>query len=314
MKRMLAILVLVALACSKEPAKQDNPPPIIPAAQTAVEHIQTDMIAGGEPIPATPEAPAPEVQAPSPAKEGATGPVAPVTLVEDSSPPEQEVSGPEVKGEPDTSLTDLRKKVAQLEQEIIDLKRWPKDIRSEKNTRITQLETRRFEIGGPYRVKRFTNDSPDGEIIVVDDGARLVTVNLGSNERMVPGLKFGVFRIRDNKCEDKGMIEIREVQETISVGSVLEQTGTFLVGDMIGSPLYDKNKKVKFVVAGDFESRSNREMRSKIEESGGVVQDVMDISVDFCLLGSKNIGYFQNESELGVTLMREIHIVKFLMD
>ncbi|MFH1709059.1 MAG: hypothetical protein ABIF71_14230 [Planctomycetota bacterium] len=210
------------------------------------------------------------------------------------------------------------KKIEKLEEEKQAVVKANRDVMSEKNTRITQLETRVQELIG-RRARQLDSVDPDGDVVTANIDKGFVGVNIGSKEGLKVGTKFEVFQIRGGgKYVAKGLIEIKEVTATVSFGHILtmaSMSDPIIPGDMIGSPIFDKRERKKFFVAGDFTAYQAADVKRLINEAGGDVVEQIDLYTDYVVLGNKNIGNAKNDAiEYGVVMMNEEQLLKYLMD
>lgn len=212
----------------------------------------------------------------------------------------------------------LTQKIEKLEEEKQDILKNKRGEVAELQSRIRQLEDRISKLIDK-RVEQFQSVEKDGEIFQANNEQRLVAVNLGRKENIQLGMKFEVFQIRGGgKYVPKGIIEIKEVQDTVSLGyiEVLNNINDpIMIGDNIGSPLYDRFSKKRFFVAGDFKKFQREDLEKLIKESGGLIVDKVGIYTDFVVLGYKNIGTAKQEAiNMGVVLMNESDLLKYLID
>lgn len=141
---------------------------------------------------------------------------------------------------------------------------------------------------------------PDGKIIRVTKGTNMVFLNLGKNDRIEPGMTFGVYDpeakiadTKDKKEPTKASIEVVEVWDNESLARI--QTGTAIEGDVFASPIYHREnpRKFHFVVFGDFDldgdgiytAVERDRMVRLVQSHGGIVDDEISTLTDFLVLG-----------------------------
>jgi len=138
----------------------------------------------------------------------------------------------------------------------------------------------------------------DGKITLTDDRAKVVYLDIGSDDHVYRGLTFTVY--------DKGMpipkdgtgkaeIEVFDVEKTFSAARIVrsEITKPILAGDTVANLIWDSDKTNVFVVAGDFDLDNDGNIdfdaadriRALIEKWGGRVADAVSIETDFLVLG-----------------------------
>ncbi len=139
---------------------------------------------------------------------------------------------------------------------------------------------------------------PDGKIILVDNQAKVVHLNIGSKEHVYRGLTFTVYDRGTSVQEDgKGKAEIKvfDIAETHSAARIInsELTKPILLDDIAANLIWDSTKTNVFVMAGDFDLDGDgifdynavERITALIEKWGGRVDDTISIDTDFLLLG-----------------------------
>jgi hypothetical protein len=140
----------------------------------------------------------------------------------------------------------------------------------------------------------------DGRIILVDQSAGLVTIDIGSNDRVYRGLTFSVY---DNLSgiprdgEPKAEIEVFAVEKGVSTARILssDPRNPVATKDLVGNLIWSSNKANHFVIAGSFDlngdDRSDRDadakIRSLVTKWGGVTDDTVTALTDFVILGTE---------------------------
>ncbi len=158
---------------------------------------------------------------------------------------------------------------------------------------------------------------PDGKIILIDDQAKVVHLNIGSNEHVYPGLTFTVYDRGTSVSEDgKGKAEIKvfDVAETYSAARITQSEikRPILQGDLVANLIWDAEKTNIFVIIGDFdldndgmfEFNATEQIKGRIETWGGSVDDSVSINTDFIVLGEQpQLGSRPNLEDLEVDPM-----------
>ncbi|MHC4227085.1 MAG: BRCT domain-containing protein [Planctomycetota bacterium] len=141
---------------------------------------------------------------------------------------------------------------------------------------------------------------PDGQVILVDDKAQVVHLNIGSNERVYPGLTFTVYDRGGSVSADgqgKAEIKVFDVAKTYSAARIVksELTKPILQGDVVANLIWDADRTNVFVIAGDFDLDSDglieqdggRKIKTLVEKWGGSVAEAVSVDTDFLVLGAQ---------------------------
>jgi len=160
-----------------------------------------------------------------------------------------------------------------------------------------QEEVAKIEPGPDREVLAY---EPDGQIILIDDQAQVVHLNIGSNEHVYRGLTFTVYDRGTSVPKDgkgKAEIEVFDVAETYSAARILQSQlkRPILNGDIIANLIWNSDKANVFVIAGDFDLDNDNQInyngvekiKTLIGKWGGKVDDVISIDTDFLVLGQQ---------------------------
>jgi predicted nuclease with TOPRIM domain len=142
----------------------------------------------------------------------------------------------------------------------------------------------------------------DGKIILIDDKANVVHLNIGSNQRVYRGLTFTIYDrsgavSRDGK--GKAEIEVFDIADTYSTARIVDSDPKqpVLLGDIAANLIWTSDKANVFAIAGEFdldgdgnidENAAGR-IQSLIEKWGGTVVDDITIHTDFLVLGEQPV-------------------------
>jgi hypothetical protein len=141
---------------------------------------------------------------------------------------------------------------------------------------------------------------PDGNVVLVDEAAGVVHINLGSDDRVYQGLTFSVYDRtagipRDGK--PKAQIEIFSIDQKISAARVLssDHKNPIATGDLIANLIWDPAKQNRFVVTGDFDVNGDGKpeydgatrVEALIQKWGGVTAKEVTSQTDFVILGTE---------------------------
>jgi len=139
---------------------------------------------------------------------------------------------------------------------------------------------------------------PDGKIILIDDAAKVVHLNIGSDDHVYRGLTFSVYDRNSSITKDgkgKAEVEVFDVGKNVSAARIIrsEINRPILLGDVVANLIWDKDKTNVFVVAGEFDVDNDGsidydgidKIKSLIERWGGRVAENLSIDTDFLILG-----------------------------
>jgi hypothetical protein len=141
---------------------------------------------------------------------------------------------------------------------------------------------------------------PDGKIILIDDQAQVVHLNIGIDDHVYQGLTFTVYDRGTSVPEDgkgKAEIEVFDVAKTYSAARIIqsELRKPILQGDIIANLIWDSSRTNMFVIAGDFDLdndgmidyNGDEKIKALIEKWGGKVADTISIDTNFLVLGKQ---------------------------
>ncbi len=141
---------------------------------------------------------------------------------------------------------------------------------------------------------------PDGRIILVDESAGIVHINLGSDDQIYRGLTFSVYDKASGVPRDavpKAQIEVFSISRTTSTARILssEQRNPIVTGDIIANLIWDANLTNQFVIAGEFdlngdgqpEYNARERIAGLIERWGGETADRVSAETDYVILGNE---------------------------
>lgn len=194
----------------------------------------------------------------------------------------------------DQEVERLNKTIATLNQKMGDA-----------NWKYQQLDAKYRELIKKFRDASTPNMNPEkitmlpkGKISQVIDDQKIVYIDKGAKDKVVPGLTFSVYSgsiPEDGK--NKGAIVVMNVSPSISECRIVEQKSTdpIMEGDLIGNVAYDPNRIYTFVVKGDFDLHNTgkptpegaKEVKDIIERSGGKVVSDISINTDFLVMGEE---------------------------
>ncbi len=139
----------------------------------------------------------------------------------------------------------------------------------------------------------------DGEIILLDEYAKTVHIDLGTQDKVYPGLTFGIYDRNVPIPRDgvgKGEIEVFNVAKNISTARIVrsDPKNPIVVGDIIANLVWDSKQTNNFVVAGDFDLdgdgkvdyQAEQKIKALIENWGGKIEPAVSVNTSFVILGN----------------------------
>jgi hypothetical protein len=140
----------------------------------------------------------------------------------------------------------------------------------------------------------------DGKIILIDDSAQVVHLNIGTDQHVYRGLTFTVYDRSGSVPKDgkgKAEIEVFDVADTYCAARITESDPKkpVLLGDIAANLIWHSDKTNVFVIAGNFDldkdgnidQNATGRIKSLIEKWGGKVVDEISIDTDFLVLGDQ---------------------------
>ncbi len=205
-----------------------------------------------------------------------------------------------------------------------------KEDSSRRLTLINQLEDRireLLELDLHWLIERQDNKEdgkvigkagllPDGNVLRVDAALGRVVIDQGAQEKIFPGLRFEVFNFDHGAYITKGMIEVIEVDQTISTCRLLNQTDDVHQpigpGDYIGNPVFNAKKPKVFVVAGEFKHYDKADLETFIRRTGGIVTDKLGPGVDYLVAGERSDRQQADARQYQILAMRETDLLEYV--
>ena len=138
----------------------------------------------------------------------------------------------------------------------------------------------------------------DGKILNAKPGENVVYIDLGKRDHLTLGLQFSVYDALEGIPEDgraKALIEVVNIFSDTAACKIVKMLGNDFIrqGDYIANPVYNKDRKLKFYVLGEFDINGDgrpdadgaKWIEAIIKEWGGIVEDKLTAQVDFVVLG-----------------------------
>jgi len=192
---------------------------------------------------------------------------------------------------------------AQLEEERENLKKTNDELlmtQAELNLARDRMERALEELQQikPSADSEVAAYKPDGKVILIDDEAAVVYLNIGTDNRVYPGLTFSVYDRNSPIPRDgigKAEVEVFSVAEKVSSARITQsqKKNPITINDIVANLVWDSDKTNSFVVTGDFdldgdgiiERNGVDKIKAIIEKWGGKVANTVTYDTDFLVLG-----------------------------
>ena len=173
----------------------------------------------------------------------------------------------------------------------IDMQRMQNDLEAMRE------QVRIYKPGGfdPYDILK----KADGRVLRSIPGSDVIYIDAGRDNHIRPGLKFEVFSPTADAAggdfRGKASVEVTAISDTTAECRVTRQApGRPIVeGDIVVNIAYERNRRPKFVVRGDFDLdydgkvdwNGSENVTAIVEAWGGEVADEVSETTDFLVLG-----------------------------
>ena len=178
-------------------------------------------------------------------------------------------------------------------------------LEKENRMKLATIDTQKIQLN---RLRATNFETTQGEIRSVYKGGNLTTINLGSADKLIPGITFGVIDAADkrlNEAEVKATIQVTRVQGPyLSTARVIARPAVdnpIIRGDKIYSPFWSPGRVVRIALAGDIDidgdgRPDNEALKGQIMAAGaevaaevsmtGAVKGDLDASIRFLVIGN----------------------------
>ena len=186
---------------------------------------------------------------------------------------------------------------------------------SRRATRIGQLEDRIRSLL-ELELHWLKDLEPEGQVLEVSPDSPHLVINLGSADRVTPGLVFEVFQYDHGKYVDKGLVEVVQTQAQISTCRVLNvidpKRFPLSKEDYIGNPVFSTKRPKVFFVSGEFKTHNKEDLEMFIRQTGGIVRDKLSPGVDYLIAGDRSDKDQDNAREYQIQAMTEAQLLKYV--
>lgn len=206
----------------------------------------------------------------------------------------------------DQQLGDLQTKLDERTQQLNQLRQRVQQQDREKDLQVEQLKGQVAMLQDQIRALRPATFDPeailrkaDGRILRAIPGSEIVYISVGASQGLKVGMGFEVYsqtRETPRSIRGKASLEVVTVMSDTAECRVtrLVRGSPIIEGDIIVNIAYERNRKPKFVVRGEFDLDYDRnvdfdgaeKIAAMIREWGGQVVDQLDETTDFLVIGA----------------------------
>lgn len=184
---------------------------------------------------------------------------------------------------------------------------------STRATRVAQLEDKIRELL-ELQLRRVDELDPDGAVLQV--AGDMAVIDLGSQDRIAPGMRFAVSATVNGRQVAKGMLEVVQASAAIATCRITQATDArrlpITPGDTVASPVYDRRHAPVFVLAGDFKRFSRQDIAMFIRNAGGTVAERLGPDCEFLVTGERSEREQSAARQFAVRAMDEDFLLRFL--
>jgi len=181
-----------------------------------------------------------------------------------------------------TSLTDRESTLRKARSDMESQSRDHTQDRSAMQTRFDEMGRKLAFLKEP--------EASDGEVLAVNEELGLAWVNIGQKQRLQRGMRFRIIDGTPGDQRLKAWCTVSRVEESMAEVLVSDQADPYdppVAGDIIYNPVYDPNSLRNAVLVGRFSGTWNeKELRLLLSEVGISIQDAVDKTTDYLIVGS----------------------------
>jgi len=209
---------------------------------------------------------------------------------------------------------ELNEKIAQKDQALTKATGETEAIRKQSSENEAKLIAQANELNGTIKtlVQRdapVLTEGPDGEVILAANGVAIV--NRGKAEFLMPGTIFEVHgRAKGGATYRKGSIKVTSCDDESARATVLEESARDPItrGDLIQSLTYSPNRKLHFVLVGDFKKMGKSQAEAVLKRLGAVVDAKVTAETNYVVEGAAPAGVASMDDDEAVKAAKELGI------
>lgn len=205
----------------------------------------------------------------------------------------------------DKQLTELQNNLNTTEQHVQQLIRDGLKEARQKDLEIARLENQLHTVTDQMKTLKPSTFDPDaivrqadGQVLRAIPGSDVAYINIGAKDKVKVGMGFEVYsqgRETQPGLRGKASLEVVSVMDNTSECRIARQsTGQPIIeGDYIVNIAYDRSRKPRFLVEGDFDLNfdglvdfdGRDKIMAIIRQWGGEIVNELDTNTDFVVVG-----------------------------
>lgn len=179
-----------------------------------------------------------------------------------------------------------------LDEQRRSLEKQLEDAMRAHRARIDSYEARLQQL---KQVVAFTEpplaDMPDARVLAVSDKLGAAWIDIGTNNRLVPGTRFRIESGGAGLKRVKGTAEVVAVdaeQSQVKLGELNDRFDPIVPGDVLVNPVYDPTGVRHAVLIGRFSGNYDaKNLRALLENMNIKVQDKLTLETNYLIVGSE---------------------------
>lgn len=133
-------------------------------------------------------------------------------------------------------------------------------------------------------------DDPDGVILGADNNIGVAYINLGSSDKVYPGLAFTVSTMRGGTRTPKGNVMVSRVIDAhysqVRILGLVDRERPITKDDLIANPFFNAKRPVHLFLAGELKKYPKTIAIERLKTMGVVIDDQINDKTDFVLIPS----------------------------
>jgi hypothetical protein len=168
-------------------------------------------------------------------------------------------------------------------------------LEEQKKTEVAKLQSEiaardnRIQQDKEVRDLAIQRDDPDGIILQADNSLRVGYINLGTADKVYPGLTFAVSYIGRGAIRmPKGSVVVTKVLDAhysqVRIADVIDGEKPMGAKDLISNPFFDANKTIHVFLAGELRKYPRAIAVARLAKMGCIVQDAATPETDWIVV------------------------------